>query len=202
MAEYEGKTLNTDYYLWKDFKEGGEDSFYKLYDNYADILFRFGMHFSRDQDFIKDCIHDLFLDLYKYRKKLSMTDSIRFYLLRSLRRKIHQEKVKTVHLIYTSAALPQEENIEPTFEDSMIATETEMENAEVLKKAMKKLSPGQREALSLKFEHNLTYPEIAEMLNMSVESARTAIYRALKLLRKSLKKDNVPLLFFLLLSVD
>lgn len=204
MLNFEGKDLNKDYFLWKDFTEGGEDSFYKLYDNYADILFRFGMHFSNDQDFIKDCIHDLFLDLYKYREKLSMTDSIRFYLLRSLRRKIHQEKVKTIHLIYTSNIIPSEDNDELTFEDSIISTETEMENLEILRKAMKKLSPGQREGLSLKFEHNLTYSEIAKILNMSVESARTAIYRALKLLRQSMKQDNisVELLFFYFLPFD
>ena len=184
------KDINKDYYLWKSFKEGSDDSFSKIYDQYADALYRFGMHFSKDKDFIKDCIHDLFLDLFKYRNKLSMTDSIRFYLVRSLRRKIHQAKIKAIPLNYDKNIISFNDNQVLAFEDSIIAIETEVENTRVLKKAMKKLTDKQREGLSLKFEHNLTYPEIAEILDMTVESARTSIYRALKILRKSITDDK------------
>jgi RNA polymerase sigma factor (sigma-70 family) len=193
------KELNKDYYLWKSFKEGSEDSFYKLYDEYSDVLYRFGMHFSKDKEFIKDCIHDLFLDLYKYRDKLSLTYNIQFYLARSLRRKIHQAQIKPIPLIYESAIISLADNHVLTFEDTIIASESEDENNRLLRKALKKLTDRQREGLSLKFEQNLTYPEIAEILEMSVESARTSIYRALKILRKSIQNDksSIQLLFFL-----
>ena len=184
------KDLNEDYYLWKSFKEGSDDSFSKIYDQYVDVLYRFGMHFSNDKDFIKDCIHDLFLDLFKYRNKLSMTDSIRFYLVRSLRRKIHHAKIKIIPLNYNKNIIPLNDKQVLAFEDSIIATETEAENTQKLKKAMKKLTDRQREGLALKFEHNLSYPEIAEILDMTVESARTSIYRALKILRKSINDDK------------
>ena len=194
-----GKDQNTDYYLWKSFKEGEKNSFSNLYDQYADSLYSFGMHFSNDKEFIKDCIHDLFLDLYKYRDNLSMTDNIRFYLLRSLRRKIHHEKNKTIHLIYDNNDKSYNENQVLAFEETIIASEIEKENFDVLKKAMLSLTDRQREGLSLKFEHNLAYPEIAKIMDMSVESARTSIYRALKLLRKSINngKSSIQLLFFL-----
>ena len=184
------KELNKDYYLWKSFIDGNDDSFYKLYDQYAHILYHYGLHLSRDKDLIKDCIHDLFLDLYKYRNKLSNTDNIRFYLVRSLRRKIHQPKIKTISLIYDSNIEPSNENQEPAYEDTVIAYETEEENNRLLTNAMKTLTAHQREALNLKFEHNLTYPEIAEILGISIESARTSIYRALKTLRNSITEDK------------
>ena len=171
--------LNTDYYLWKSFKEGNSDSFYQLYDQYADILYRYGMNFSKDKESIKDCIHDLFLDLYKYRVKLATIDNIRFYLLRSLRRKIHLNQIKSNPIIYINNSIPSNNNHELPFENSIIASEIELENNIALTKALKKLTDRQREGLSLKFEYNLSYSEIAEILNMSVESARTAIYRAL-----------------------
>ena len=64
---------------------------------------------------------------------------------------------------------------------------------------MKTLSNRQREGLSLKFEHNHTYPEIAEIMGISIESARTMIYRALKDLRKCIESNglSIQLLFFL-----
>jgi len=180
------KNLNEDYLLWKNFKEGSDDSFGEIYDKYADDLYRYGMHFSRDKEFIKDCIHDLFLDLYKYRDKLSMTDSIRYYLLRSLRRKISNAQIKTISLVYHDNISSYNDNQDLPFENAIMASETETENNRLLMKALKNLSDRQREGLSLKFEHNLTYPEIAEMLHMTVESARTSIYRALKILRESI----------------
>ncbi len=194
------KDLNEDYFLWKSFKDGGDDSFGVLYDLYAESLFRYGMHFSRDKEFIKDCIHDLFLDLHKYRDKLSMTDSIRFYLFRSLRRKINHKLSKTVTLVYNNNLGSSINNQELPFEESMISFETEAENKRILLKAMKSLTDRQREGLSLKFEHNLSYPEIAEILGMSVESARTSIYRALKTLRKSIKDDESSIYLLLILA--
>lgn len=194
-----GKDLNKDYDLWQSFKDGSNDSFYKLYDQYADILYRFGLHFSKDKEFIKDCIHDLFLDLYKYRAKLSMTDNIQYYLVRSLRRKIHHEKTKIIPIDFNYIINTSIETNILSFEESMIASETAEENTRLLMKAMKKLTDRQREGLNLKFEHNLSYLEIAEILEMSVESARTSIYRALKTLRKSIQDDksSIQLLFFL-----
>jgi len=84
-------------------------------------------------------------------------------------------------------------------EDSLIAVETEAENHRALSEALKTLSNRQREGLSLKFEYDHSYPEIAEIMDISVESARTIIYRALKELRKCFKDkgQSIQLLFFL-----
>jgi len=181
------KELKNNDYLWQQFKEGNDQAFYLLYDQYADNLYRYGCHFSKDSYFIKDCIQDLFLDLFKYRKRLSETDNAQFYLFRSLRRIIHKEQVRLIPFIYGEIIFNQ--NDHPVFsrEEELIAAETEAENRRTLNKVMKTLSNRQREGLSLKFEHDLTYPEIAEIMGISVESSRTIIYRALKDLRKSIE---------------
>lgn len=196
---YIQKGLKEDDNLWRQFKEGNDRAFYRLYDQYADNLYKYGSHFSKDKDFIKDCIHDLFLDLYKYRKKLTATDNIQFYLFRSLRRIIHKETVKVLPLVYDEPISSPNDNPVFSYEDYLIAAETETENSMVLNGALKTLSDRQREGLSLKFEHGHTYPEIAEIMGISVESARTIIYRALKELRKYIedKGHSIQLLFFL-----
>lgn len=194
-----GKVINNDFFLWESFKEGNDVAFYALYDQYADALYRYGVHFSGDKGFVKDCIHDLFLDLYKYRDKLSATDNVQFYLLRCLRRKIHKEQVKKIPIVFDDRLASFHENQVLPFEDLLIASETEIENYRMLKDALKKLTDRQREGLSLKFEQNFSYPEIAEILGVTVESVRTSIYRALKLLRKSMEDKNVSLHLFHLL---
>ncbi|WP_167618801.1 RNA polymerase sigma factor [Maribellus sediminis] len=192
---------NPSYFLWERFKNGDDDAFYRIYNQYFNELYSYALNFSKDQDFIKDCIHDLFLNLYKYRKTLSSTDNIQYYLLRSLRRLLHKEGTKRNTLLHDEQLLHLNDTPVVSLEDEIIADETKKENFKALAEVMKKLTNKQREALSLKFEHNLSYPQIADTLNISVESARTMIYRTLKELRKAIKKgktSNSILLFFML----
>ena len=193
------EALKEDDSLWRRFKEGNDYAFYRLYDQYADNLYRYGSHFSKDKDFIKDCIHDLFLELYKYWEKLSGTDNIQFYLYRSLRRIIHKGQVKVIPLVYDEMINSQYDSPVFSYEDCLIVTESEAEDHKVLHAVMKTLPNRQREALSLKFELDRSYPEIAEMMGISVESAHTIIYRTLKELRKCFedKNLNIQLLFFI-----
>ncbi len=193
---------NKDYFLWKRFIEGDDKAFYSIYDQYFDVLYSYGIHFSKDKDLIKDCIHDLFLDLYKYREHLYVTDNIHFYLFRSLRRLLYKEQSKRISVLSDDQILLQNDIPVMAFEDNMIAAETKDENHKILTEAMKELSDRQREGLSLKFEQNFSYKEIADILGISVESARTSIYRALKDLRKVLKKKGVSSFILFLLFRD
>lgn len=189
--------LNKDYLLWKSFKEGDDVAFYALYDQYSDALFRFGMQFCNDDGFVKDCIHDLFLDLHKYREKLGATDSIQFYLFRALRRKMQKQKPKYSIQNLDKSFEKTLRSQTPTSEEALINSEIQQENIDILGNAVSQLTKLQQRALFLKFEENLTYPEIAVLLNISVESARTNMYRALKTLRKALTKKRISLnLFF------
>ena len=118
-------------------------------------------------------------------------------MYRSLRRIIHREQTKVIPLFYDEMSYTLNDNSDLSYEDYLIAGETEAEDHKVLFDAVKKLSNRQREALSLKFEHDRPYSEIAEIMSISVESARTIIYRALKELRKCIedKSISIQLLF-------
>lgn len=193
------KNYMEDDYLWRQFKEGSDHAFYLLYDRYADMLYKYGIHFSKDTDFVKDCIHDLFLDLYKYRKKLSETNNVQFYLFRSLRRIIHKERVRVLPFVRNERTFTPKEIPVFSHEEYLIAAETKAEEYKVLNAAMKNLTNRQREGLSLKFEHDHTYSEISEIMGISLESARSIIYLALKELRKCIdvKGNSIQLLIFL-----
>jgi hypothetical protein len=73
---------------WQDFIAGNREAFKVLYDGYADALFSYGCLYSRDRDLVKDCLHDLFVDLDRYRTGLNPDVNVRAYLLASLRRKL------------------------------------------------------------------------------------------------------------------
>lgn len=186
------KTHDQEHALWESFRKGDPGTFLRLYDEYVDVLFSFGTNFTTDKELIKDCIHDLFLDLGKYRAQLSDTTSIRFYLMASLKRRIIREQKKTGALLsFDPAILPLVDKEEsPAFEYIVIEQEKADDQNRILLQALKTLSNHQQRILFLRFNQELSYPEIADLLNISVESVRTMIYRSLKLLRAGLQKTD------------
>lgn len=189
------KEINSDYLLWKRIKAGETQAFQDLYMKYADVLFSFGMIYSKDQELVKDSIHDLFFDLYKYRKNLSDNDHIRNYLFKSLKRKIQLAQKTKLKLVYTNEIRDEAEG-----KGGFLMNETEdltEENLKEIQQAVDKLSEHQQEVLKLRFQIGLSYDEVARILDISVESVRTLVYRTIKLLREQLKtKNNTVVLFF------
>jgi RNA polymerase sigma factor (sigma-70 family) len=184
------KEVNSDYLLWKRIKAGETQAYHDLYMQYADVLFSFGNIYTKDQDFIKDCIHDLFFDLYKYRKNLSDNDHIRNYLFKSLKRKIQSPPTGKLKLVYSQSI--QEENEQNSLGTEAEELEYREENIANIRKAINKLSERQQEVLNLRFQIGLPYTEIAKILDISVESVRTLVYRSVKTIR-----NNALILFSL-----
>lgn len=195
---------NQDFILWKKFKNGDSGAFDQIYDRYIDALYAFGSSYLKDRELIKDCIHDLFFELYKYRRNLSDTDNIKFYLFKSLKKKIvkqnkhrlimkYQERIPD-HLL--SMSVSEEETIVPAETEEIrlpayLADRPDGEKVQQkLVNAINNLSDRQREGLFLKFRNELPYKEIANIMDISVNSARTLIYRSIKTLRKAMDTLN------------
>lgn len=191
------KEINTDFLLWKRIKAGETQAFHELYMQFADILFSFGLIYSKDQEFVKDCIHDLFFDLYKYRKNLSDNDHIRNYLFKSLKRKIQSPQSGKLKLVFTNTF--QEGNEQKASLAETEGLENQEENIENIRIAIDKLSDRQQEVLNLRFQVGLTYPEIAKILEISVESVRTLVYRSVKAIRQELELNKNSMILFNLL---
>ncbi len=74
--------------LWDDFVAGNDVAYKTIYNTHLQSLYKFGLHFTRNEDLIQDCVHDLFIDLHRYRSRLKKTNNIKLYLFISLKRKI------------------------------------------------------------------------------------------------------------------
>lgn len=186
---------NIGVFLWSKLKEGNTSAIGDLYNNYVDELFRYGIQFTADKTEVMDSIHDLFLNLYKYRKKLADTNNVQYYLMRCLKNEILK---KTKNNVFKNAS-PLDENMQSnqfctSIEDTLIAEEISNDKIFHLNAALNSLSKKQRHVLFLKFNEEKNYSEIATILGVSIETSRTIIYRAIKKLRKNM------LTFILVLS--
>ncbi len=173
--------------LWNEIRNGNVVALGTVYDIYIDVLFSYGIQFSEDRNHVMDCIHDLFLDLYKYQSKLAETDNIKYYLLTSLKRKINRRhKSKLTYFTNETPLQNNQRNRIPSPEEELIALESELLKSRRLLKATEFLTQRQQKGLSLRFYEKRSYEEIAEIMNTSVETSRTIIYRAIKSLRKNI----------------
>ncbi|MBG6130085.1 RNA polymerase sigma factor (sigma-70 family) [Aquimarina sp. EL_43] len=172
--------------LWTKVKLGDLDAFNQLYDKYIDALYEFGIQYTNDTDYVKDCIHDLFLDIYKYRKKLSDVDNVKYYLFKSLKRKINRKFKSKLTLFSTEEKKNEIKSEYKSIEETIIQSENSSEIEAKLSVALTSLSSRQRKGLSLKFEEKKSYEEIAAIMGISIESVRTLIYRAVKKLRNKI----------------
>lgn len=177
--------------LWQAFKQGDKDAFGCIYERYVDALFSYGYYFAKDKGLVEDAIQELFVDLWRMKANLSDTTAIKYYLFRSLQRKIcHLMDVQTVF-----TKLPDtSDGMDTSAEERIISQEQSEEYQLILSKGLVLLPQRQLQAVHLRFFDNLETREIADIMGMNEQSVRNIIQRALLKLR-----TGFHLLLFILL---
>lgn len=181
--------------IWSRLKSGDKEALGELYDVYIDELLLYGISISNDKSQVMDSIHDLFVDLHHYRSNLADTDNVKYYLFTSLKRKIFKKNKKKNRFIetdYLSTSYSFKSHSK-SVEENIIFSETVREKNLGLIRKLDLLTKKQRKGISLRFDQERSYKEIAQILDISVASARTTIYRAIKVLREA---SSILLFFF------
>jgi RNA polymerase sigma factor (sigma-70 family) len=168
--------------LWRNLIDGCSLSFAEIYSTYFDVLYSYGYQIYPDKSTVKDAIQDLFVDLWRSRAKLSPTTSVRFYLYRSLRRRLHRVSQNAI----TASENADHLTWEASAESQTIQWETEEMNRTRLRFHINALPERQKEALSLRFYEEFSWEEIGEMLNVNAQSARNLVQRAVQNLKEIL----------------
>lgn len=192
--------MNTDK-LWRRFLKYGDDhSFSILYNSHIDKLYSYGIHLGFQNETCKDAIQDVFYKLYTSRENLTQVNNIAAYLFKSLKNRLidivrKDTKTQTIELV------DQPFSIDVTILDNII----DAENAALLKskveELLKSLTAQQREAVYLRYMHELSYDEISELLNINPESARKVMFRAMKKLREQTYSHHSKAQFMLILPL-
>ena len=175
--------------LWQAFQKGDEQAFAQLYQSYVDTLYSYCTRFTTDRDLIKDCIHDLFVELWKSRRTVSATTSVRFYLLACIKRKVLRHLQK--RQFTTVEAHPAAEHSTTVSCEAMLIQEQEWQQTQQgLQQALTCLTKRQREAIFLKFYQNLPYEQIADLMGLNAQSVYNLIFGALRTLKKNITLEN------------
>ena len=181
--------------LWQRFVAGEESAFDQLMSSHFRPLFHYGSKFSRDKEFIKDSIQDLFLTLWEKRSNLSTDIAVKPYLMASLRRLMHRS-MTTKSRLMDEPFENQEGNFEIEFsvEQDYIEHESTLGLTSKLQKLLDELPRRQKEVIYLKFFQELERNQISEIMEVSPQTVSNLLQIAIKQLQKHWKAEFLTLL--------
>ncbi len=191
------KEVNNEYWLviWTRFKSGDQEAFAVLYNHHINALYSYGTKLCKDMDVVKDALQDLFLELFLHRDKIKISpENLKFYLLLALKRNLIK-KLKAGRMV--THEFNESVDFEPQYsiEFQIIEKEKDEEINRKVSDAIRQLPPKQKEAIYLRYNESLEYGEVAAILDISVESVRKQVHRALKTVREIISNQSVTVLF-------
>ena len=136
----------------------------------------YGKTLTVDESLIEDTIQGLFLTLWNKKEDLTIHSSLENYLFISFRNNLIR-KIKNKSFVALPEELPEE-----------LSEPIPIAQQQQLKIWLEKLPPRQKEVLFLRYYQNKSYLEIAEMLGINYQVARNFSYRAIKFLKKNMKR--------------
>lgn len=160
----------------------------KVYFHYYDFLFDYGMRLTKDTQAVEDAIQSEFLSMIRSRENMTPIKNLPGYLISSFRRQL----VKNLK-IQRKLVLLEDMQEEPFFyyktpEQDNSDQERQEHVYSVVKRCINQLTSRQKEIIFLRFEKEISYEEISEMLNISVESCYKSVYRTIKTIKIQVEK--------------
>jgi len=175
------KIALTDIELWDSFRNGSRESLGSLMERHYKDLFNYASKFSNDRDKIKDSIQDLFFDLLKNVATISEVQYVKTYLLKSLRRKLYKESLRSGVIFH-----PEEWeedlffNCEFSVENIIIEEENVLEYSKKITYILNQLPKRQKEIIYLRFYQGLDHSQIAAVMIISQQAAYNLLSKALR----------------------
>lgn len=191
------KSFLTDDELVRHFVSGDDEAFSHLYDKFVGEMFAYGSAWEFNDDVLEDAIQDVFLKLYQKRDLLNNVKNIKLYLFKALKNRsynIHKPKAEMYSLSDLRSHNELTFTIKSTVIDDLIDDENKKEIQQKVDSLLSKLTNRQREAIYLRFMQEMEYEEIALLLDMTPQSARKLVFRAMERMRET--NLTIYLLFF------
>lgn len=184
------------------FRYGDSRAFEYIFKRFYKGLCAYSYTFLKDRDESEEIVQDFFTELWAQRKQLEIKISWKLYLYRGIHNKcINRLKSLAVmqrrHEKYVQYTLEEIELFDMDAESEEYEYFFSESFEKEVKNAINQLAPQQWQIFELSRFGQKTYAEIAAELNISVNTVKTQISRALLKLRNCLvEKTNYPLTFF------
>lgn len=167
---------------------GSEDAFRILFNHYKGKLYHYILKIADSPEAAEDAVHDVFLKVWENRTQFTEVENFNSYLYRMA----YNHAVNGFRRMAKQTLILAELSKENTsFQTADPLSQKEIRNS--IREAVAKLSPQQRKVFLLNRRDGLRHKEIADELGISVNTVRSHLQEATKLLRTEIGRTYGPL---------
>lgn len=185
--------------LWSELRSGSLIALEVIYRRYYSLLLNYGMKCTPDDDMVRDCIQELFVKLAKS-SNLSDTEYPRSYLLKSLRNMINDKSTSArsqVECFSFYDEIFSDIMDDDSFEKIFGNSDEDLRKKKALVQALSQLTSQQKHILYLRYIKGLSHKEVAEAMDMNVQSSMNLLSRSVSKLREILATHSIMCITFL-----
>jgi RNA polymerase sigma-70 factor (ECF subfamily) len=167
---------------WRKIQSGDVAAFSALFKKYYPVLYQFAGRYVKDAQTAENICQNVFVDLWTKREKLEITISLKSYLYQMI-------KNKALNFLNTEKRMSSLESGSPQSGNLTVYPEDQLEEKELkvlIDQAISRLPSQCRQIYLMKRYERLKYTEIAEILDISVNTVKTQMKRALSSLVRQL----------------
>jgi len=170
-------------------RDGDQRALAEAYDALYEPLWRLAVILVRDGDVAEEIVHDVFLTMWEQRESLNIRGDMRVYLSAAIRNRVrnlrkHHRVVSAVESAVTAQALSPPGLARPAQPPDAAAEADEFFQA--YRRILAALTERDRVALRLRWEDDLTFEQIGQILELSTVGARALVLRAQEKVRAAL----------------
>jgi RNA polymerase sigma-70 factor, ECF subfamily len=189
--------------VFESFKKGDEKAFEYIFKTYFGYLLNYSRQILKDSYAAEEIVETTFLNLWENRNAIHLETSLKSYLFKSVYNTclnhIKHQHVKERYVLYFKHHIATDDSGEIISAEYPVSQLIEKELNEILEQSVQSLPAQCREIFIMSRYQNMKNEEIAQKLNISVNTVRTQISRALAKLRENLK-DFLPFIIWLMVS--
>lgn len=173
-----------------------------LFKDYYKFLCSYAFGLTKEKHSAEEIVEDFFVELWNNRKKIRISTSVRSYFISSVHNRCLNYLQREKQRFKSAGDIASLAGNEDAAGEHLIIPEppslltNELENA--LARAIGMLPQSCREIFVLSRFNDMNYEEVAEKLNISVNTVKTQIKIALRKLREIMKDYLVIILLLLL----
>jgi RNA polymerase sigma-70 factor (ECF subfamily) len=185
---------NRDNLLIEQCLKGQQSSFSELIDKYKNLVFNLAYRMTNNLDDAEDISQEVFIRVYKSLYNFNPNYKFSTWLyqvtLNFCRDRFKKGKIPSVSL---DAPLNKDDqknfsSLIPNNENNPEEIFIEVEQSNFINALISSLPPKYREVIVLRHLRDLSYDEMSKILNISLGSIKTRLFRARELLKNKLKK--------------
>jgi len=167
-----------------------EKKFKPIYDQYSVMVYNVALHYLQNVEDAEEVTQDVFVSVYQNLDKFNSNSSLKTWVYRITINKCldfikYKKSAKRFFVFGKKTENEYEIQNISTFEHPGIALENK-ENAQLLFETINQLTENQKTAFILSKLDGLSNPEIAEIMNISISSVESLIFRAKTSLKEKL----------------